>query len=118
MFRTSLCPDRCSHETQFARFDVTEHLEYSKPGEYGDAKSETVRPCGCECGENAKVKAVSLLVQVGFGIKQVRMNNADIIAQLESLKPGDAVRMQWVHDYVTRNNCSSPERFPTSIQTL
>lgn len=96
MHMTSLCPDKCNHETRFARFDVDTHLDYDKPGQYGDDQEPTV----------------------GFGIKQVQHNSPEMAKALEELEVGDKIKMSWTHDYVTEKGCSKPQRFPTSITSV
>lgn len=91
MGRTSLCPDRCGHSGSLAVFTITKYLRYEMPGEYGDPKQETFQ----------------ILIQDNLGQVKVAMA---IHEKILALKPGAAVRLDWNHDYVTRDRSKSPER--------
>jgi len=99
MGRTSACPDQCGHSGKLAVFKITKYLKYEKPGEYGDPKQETFQVLIEDNMKNAKVSAA---------IREAIM----------ALKPGDAVRLDWNHDYVSREGSKSPERPIVAISPL
>ena len=96
MGRTSLCPDRCGDSGKLATFQITEYLAYEKPGKYGDPKQETFQ----------------VLIEDNMGNAKVP---APIAKAIMTLKPGDIVRLEWKHNYVTKDRSSFPER---PIQTI
>merc|ERR1719215_1844946 len=77
---------------QWANFEVEEYLEYEKPGEYGDDKGTS------------------------FGFVPAELpSDSPILIALQGLQPGSRVRLDWLHEYVTRTTAtgmssSSPER--------
>ena len=91
MGMTSLCPDRCGESGTLATFEIVKYMAYEKPGEYGDPKQEQFMVLIEDNRKNLKVPAA------------IR----DAIA---ALKPGDLVRLQWNHDYVTQDGSKFPER--------
>ncbi len=99
-FRTADCPDKCDHAMKFARFRVVTNEAYNKPGEYGDDKAEPGTSVAVELRGDVEGQepAVNQLV--------------------ESLKPGEAVRMTITHYYVKANNCHYPVRPVTSIKRI
>ena len=97
--KTSQCPDRCGSSGDLATFKIVKYLAYEKPGQYGDAKQTKF----------------SFLVQ--DNMKNVKVPAA-IKEAVESLKPGDYVRLNWRHDYVTGGGSSSPERPIESIKQI
>ena len=99
MGRTSLCPDDCGHSGTVAVFTITKYIRYDKPGEYGDPKQETFQTLIEDNRGNVKVAAA-------------------IRATLLGLKPGAAVRLDWNHDYVTRDGSKSPERVIVKLEPL
>ncbi len=97
MGRTSLCPVECGHSGKLASFEIIKYLAYEKPGEYGDKKQ----------------KVFQILIQDNMGKVNVP---ADILAKIRALKPGQEVKLDWNHDYVTKDKSSSPERPITKIE--
>jgi hypothetical protein len=97
MGRTSLCPNECGHSGELASFEIIKYLAYEKPGEYGDPKQEVFQ----------------ILIQDNMGNAKVP---ADILAKIRALKPGDEVKLDWNHDYVTKDRSSFPERPITKIE--
>ena len=92
MHRTSLCPDQCGHSTFLYEF----HLDQVTILETGEDK--LTRFCTpVTAGEN-------------HFISQKDMNDDALVAVADSLVEGASVRLDWNHDYVTKDNCSSPER--------
>jgi hypothetical protein len=89
--RTALCPDECGHSGKLAVFSITKYLDYKKPGEYGDPKQESFQVLVEDNHQNPKVP------------EEIRQT-------ILSLKPGDVVRLDWNHDYVTREGSKFPER--------
>lgn len=90
-FRTALCPDRCDHGGKVAVFKINRYLDYEKPGEYGDPKSETFQFQVEDTQGKAKVPE-------------------SLRKSVKELKKGDLVRLEWRHDYVTQEGSSFPER--------
>ena len=91
--RTSLCPDRCGHARDVAVFRITEYVAYEKPGQYGDAK------------------ATEFLLPLSQG-EEV---SAEILAVAQGLSKGDAVRLEWLHEYVTKDGSKYPRRRVTLL---
>jgi hypothetical protein len=91
MGRTALCPDRCGESGKLATFAIVSYLHYEKPGEYGDPKQER------------------FLVLIEDNMKNPKVPKA-IRDAIVALKPGDLVRLQWNHDYVTQDGSKFPER--------
>jgi hypothetical protein len=96
---TSLCPDRCGHARTLATFRIVRYLRYEKPGEYGDPKAEQfhVPVTGPQASNEADPRW-------------------DAVVKL--LKPGDLVRLDWRHEYVTRDGSSFPERPVTRMEKI
>lgn len=95
--RTADCPDKCDHGGAIARFKILAYRSHEKRGEYGEDKVET--------------HAVRLRNTRG----EARLDAA-LLAQIESLKPGAKVELDWTHDYVTRDGASFPERPITRLK--
>lgn len=91
--RTSLCPDRCGHARDVAVFRVTEYVAYEKPGQYGDAK------------------ATEFLLPLSQG-EEV---SAEVLALAKGLSKGDAVRLEWLHEYVAKDGSKYPRRRVTLL---
>ena len=98
MGATGLCPDRCGSSGKLATFEIIEYLDYQKPGEYGDPKQTTFQ----------------VLIKDNHGKAKIA---ADMLATIESLKPGTKIQLSWNHDYVTKDRSSSPERPITKLVT-
>ena len=96
---TSLCPDRCGSSGDLATFKIVKYTAYEKPGQYGDEKQ-------------AKF---SFLVQ--DNMKNVKVPAA-VKEAIASLKPGDYVRLNWRHDYVTAGGSEFPERPIETIKAI
>jgi hypothetical protein len=94
---TRLCPDRCGSSGELASFEIIKYLAYKKTGKYGDAKQEDFQ----------------ILIQDNMGKVNVP---ADILAKIRALKPGDKVKLDWNHDYVTKQGSSSAERPITKLE--
>lgn len=100
-FRTALCPDRCDHATDIARFRVLENKDYCRPGRYGDGKAE---------------KDSILMVDARKAVPG--QDDADIHRKLSGLKPGDKVEMTLVHYYVGDGGCHYPVRPVAKLQRV
>ena len=93
-FRTSLCPDRCGHGGAVAEFAVDVYLSHEKPGQYGDDP-------------------------VAVYYQRVSEAPPHVAAAIAALSPGDKVRLDFVHDYVTRvEQGGSVSKFPERTITL
>lgn len=88
---TSLCPDQCGESGKLATFTILSYLDYQKPGEFGDPKQERFQVLIEDNHQTPKVPEA-------------------IRAAILALKPGERVRLDWNHDYVTRDGSSFPER--------
>ena len=91
MFRTSLCPDRCGHSQEVARFKIVKYLDYTKPGEYGDEKQEY------------------FYANMNINSEEDRQKK-EFIDIIKGLKEGDKVKLNWDHIYVDNNGSRYPER--------
>lgn len=91
--RTSLCPDRCGHARDVAVFRIAEYLAYEKPAEYGDGK------------------ATEFLLPLAAGEEVT----PEILAAAKALAKGDAVRLEWLHEYVTKDGSKYPRRRVTLL---
>ena len=89
--RTALCPERCETSGDYAAFAIRGYVRYEKPGTYGDPKQERFQ-----------VRIADFHHQPA--------GDAKVAELLRGLKAGDLVRLDWRHDYVTRDGSSSPER--------
>lgn len=88
---TSLCPDRCGESGSLASFTIIRYRDYKKPGEYGDPKQTTFQFLVEDNMKHAKVPA-------------------ELRDKVMALKPGDVVELDWIHEYVTNDGGSYPER--------
>ena len=99
-FMTSLCPDRCGHATDVATFEINEYLKYEKPGQYGDDKQ----------------------TQLMWDLKPASAYNRlhpEYLEIVKNLQPGQKVKVNWTHFYVTDENGSkSPERTVTFFEKI
>lgn len=99
-FMTTLCPDKCDHATRLAQFEVVKNENYEHPGKYGDEKLEP--------GAIASVD-----------VKKDILGQAPEIAQkIESLKPGDMVRLTITHYYVQQGQGQFPVRPAVSLEPV
>lgn len=89
LHRTSLCPDRCGHARDVAVFRIAAYRKYDKVNpHHGDPQAaEFLMPL--TVGEEVSAE------QVGFA---------------KGLRAGDAVRLDWAHEYVRRDGASYPRR--------
>lgn len=99
MGMTALCPDRCGQSGDLATFRIVKYLAYEKPGQYGDEKQ----------------KKFQFLVQ--DNLKNLKVSG-ETKAAIDALKPGDYVRLDWQHDYVSKDGANYPERTVTQIKRL
>lgn len=97
MHRTALCPDRCDHGGSVAEFKILAYRRYEKPGKYGDERAE------------------KFYVRVRNAKGEPRAE-ATLLRDIEALKAGDKVRLDWRHEYVTRDGSSFPERPVTALK--
>ncbi len=97
---TADCPDRCEHGQRFARFRVVENEAYSRPGEYGDDKLEPGEAFAVDMKNDLEGQAPS------------------VRALVQSLRPGDAVRLTIRHYYVNTEQAHYPVRPVTAIERI
>ncbi len=97
---TADCPDRCDHAQSFARFRVVQNEAYSRPGEYGDDKLEP--------GEALAVDMKNDVEGQDVAVQQL----------VQSLHPGEAVRLTIRHYYVRTEHAHYPVRPVTSIERI
>jgi hypothetical protein len=100
-FKTSACPDHCTHGRDAATFKIEAYEAYEKKGEYGDAQQTVFR---------ARVD------QPESREKQ----DPEIVAKIQTLAPGQKVRIAWEHRYVTETETGSkwPERQVVALEVL
>ncbi len=98
--RTADCPDRCDHAQRFARFRVVANESYNRPGEYGDDKLEP---------------GMALAVDLK---NDVEGQDPAVKALVESLHPGEAVRLTIRHYYVKGEYAHYPVRPVTEIEQI
>ena len=97
MHRTSLCPHACGHANAWYVFAIDRYLAHAKPGQYGD--------------EEQREFALQLRPA------ESRVAHAPgALALAAALAPGDAVRLDWVHEYVTEGGSKFPERRVTRLE--
>lgn len=99
-FRTALCPDRCGHAMKVALFRIMKNEHYAKPGQYGDPKAEEgdmlmLDTKGDIAGQPDEVRAL-----------------------LDSLKPGDVVRLTQKHYYADFGPVLEPVRPVTAAEKI
>ena len=97
LHRTSLCPDRCNHGGKIAKFQIVNYRRYEKRGEYGDPRAE------------------QFTLRIRDSHEKPVIDTA-LLRQIDALKPGMKLRLNWTHDYVTRDKASAPERHITSLK--
>lgn len=95
LHRTSLCPDKCGHAKDVAVFRITGYRAYEKPNpNHGDPRqAEFLMPL--KAGEEVSSE------QLEFA---------------KGLKAGDAVKLDWVHEYVRSSGVSYPRRRVTKLE--
>ena len=91
MHFTSLCPDKCGHSTETAKFKILEYLEYEKTGEYGDEKQKY------------------FYANVNLNASEDKQKK-EFIDFINQLKIGNKVKLNWEHIYVDNNGSRYPER--------
>lgn len=95
MHRTSLCPDKCGHAKDVAVFRIMAYRSYEKNNpHHGDPQ--------------AKEFLMPLKADDEVSAEQLEM--------AKGLKPGDAVRLDWVHEYVKTASASYPRRRVTRLE--
>ena len=99
MFRTALCPDKCNHSKEIAKFKIIEYLEYTKPSEYGDDKQDFFY---ADINSNAEEN------------KQKK----EFIDFIKTLKEGDKIKLNWDHIYINNNGSRYPERLIRFISKI
>mmetsp|Transcript_10081 Transcript_10081/g.17563 ORF Transcript_10081/g.17563 Transcript_10081/m.17563 type:complete len:153 (-) Transcript_10081:535-993(-) len=101
-FRTSLCPNDCGHAATVAEFSIERYLEYEKPGEYGDDKTA--------------IFCFDMKRQQGNG--PAAASQEVFTQKVQTLQPGDWVRLSWLHEYVHDNGGHFPERPVTQLEQI
>ena len=97
MFRTALCPDRCGHARDLARFTILQYLNYEKKDKYGD---EQEKEFYANINPNAEEDKQS----------------TEVLNIIKDLKVGDQVKLDWEHIYVDNGGAKYPERPIRSIE--
>jgi len=89
LHRTALCPDKCGHARDVAVFRITHYRSYVKNNpNHGDPQApEFLLP-----------------------LRQDESVSADILSTARDLKVGEAVKLDWVHEYVQGESMSYPRR--------
>lgn len=95
LHRTALCPDRCDHAKDVAVFRIAAYRSYTKANpNHGDPEAkEFLMPL--KAGEEVSAE------QLEFA---------------KGLKPGDAVKLDWQHEYVRADGASYPRRRVTRLE--
>jgi hypothetical protein len=99
MFRTALCPDRCGHSGNLATLRILKYLAYEKPGQYGDPQQ------------------TRYMFMVEDNRKNLKVSKA-LKETVDGLKQGDYVRLNWQHDYVTKDGSKFPDRVVQKLEKI
>lgn len=92
--RTALCPDKCGHAMDVVVFRITAYRGYVKNSpHHGDPEAR----------------------EFLLRLKPDEAVSAEVVATARSLKVGDAVRLDWVHEYVRADGVSYPRRRVTQL---
>ncbi len=94
------CPHNCDHAQSFARFRVVDNEAYSRPGDFGDDKLEP---------------GMALAVDMK---NDVEGQEPAVRALVQSLHPGEAVRLTIRHYYVKTEQAHYPVRPVTAIERI
>lgn len=87
--RTALCPDKCGHAMDVAVFRITAYRSYERNNpNHGDPEA----------------KEFLLPLKVDESV------SAEVIATAGALKVGEAVKLDWAHEYVRGASASYPRR--------
>ncbi len=97
---TADCPEHCGHAQRVARFRVVTNLGYSRPGEYGDDKLEP---------------GVSFAVDMKNDVEGQEPAVQELV---QTLQPGDTVRLTIRHYYVKDEHAHYPVRPVTAIERV
>ena len=100
-FMTADCPDKCDHATKVANFTVLVNENYAQPGKYGDDKAE-----------------VGTVVMVDMKKPTPGQDDAAVYSLVDSLKPGDTVRLTQDHYYVDTEKAAYPVRPVTKLEKV
>ncbi len=100
-FMTADCPDKCDHATKVATFTVIKNEDYKKPGKYGDDKAEA-----------------GAVVMVDMKKPTPGQDDAAVYALVDTLKPGDTVRLTQEHLYVDDGKAQYPVRPVTKMEKV
>ena len=94
LHRTALCPDKCGHARDVAVFRITSYREYVAGNpHHGDPKAaEFLMP-----------------------LKEGDEVSSETLAFAKGLQVGDAVKLEWVHEYVRSQGASYPRRRVTQL---
>jgi hypothetical protein len=99
MFLTSLCPDRCNHPKDFARFKIVSYEAYEKKDEYGDEQKTT------------------FAVDINPAARDNRQDAA-ILERIKNLAVGQKIKLFWEQIYVTQDGSQFPERIIRSLELI
>lgn len=99
-FMTADCPDRCDHASRVAMLQVISNEQYTKNGEYGDAKAEA-----------GSVVMVDVKNDVPGQPKAV-------LEQVRHLKDGELVRLTVCHYYAQIGIVHTPIRPVVSLEKV
>lgn len=95
---TTLCPRECGDSGEFAKFKIVKYVRFVQHGKYGSRQK-------------------SFVIQVSDYHRQPR-GDASLLATVRTLQPGEYVRLDWHHDYVTRAGASYPERPVVKLEAI
>ena len=100
-FMTADCPDKCDHATKVANFTVLQNENYDQPGKYGDDKAE-----------------VGSVMMVDMKKATPGQDDKAVFATVDSLNPGDTVRLTQDHYYVNTERAAYPVRPVTKLEKV
>lgn len=100
-FMTADCPDKCDHATKVANFTVLQNENYDQLGKYGDDKAE-----------------VGSVMMVDMKKATPGQDDKAVFATVDSLKPGDTVRLTQDHYYVNTERAAYPVRPVTKLEKV
>lgn len=94
LHKTSLCPDKCNHARDVAVFRITAYREYVKDNpHHGDPQA----------------------AEFFMPLKEGEEVSATLLEYARGLQVGDAVKLDWVHEYVRSEGASYPRRRVTQL---
>jgi hypothetical protein len=94
--RTAKCPDKCGHSGETAIFKIEKYIKHNKPGKYGSGKQTIM---SIQLSPKCQVSPATKII-------------------IEKLNKGDRVKLNWRHDYVSKDGMTGPEYVVTDVTPL